>query len=68
MSTNDQSPDEKSGKDPIFHYAIQLLALALLLVWSFLHHSAWYFDPRLGSGTSDNAFPTSRDAQDCTQE
>lgn len=35
MSTKDQSPNQKFGIDPIFHYAIQLLALALLLVWCF---------------------------------
>ncbi|EMS32867.1 hypothetical protein C943_00873 [Mariniradius saccharolyticus AK6] len=35
MSSKDQSTSQRPGIDPVFHYAIQLLALALLLVWCF---------------------------------
>jgi predicted PurR-regulated permease PerM len=35
MSSKDQSPTQRTGTDPVFHYAIRLLALALLLVWCF---------------------------------
>ena len=35
MLHKDQSPTQRPGIDPVFHYAIQLLALALLLVWCF---------------------------------
>lgn len=35
MSSKDPSTSQRPGIDPVFHYAIQLLALALLLVWCF---------------------------------